>query len=73
MPLLLTSNDICEYFQGKRASFKQWLRKWMVEMKISQLVILTSSHAHERIDIQLQGLVINLTLMLKMVTTKFPI
>ncbi|XP_063441854.1 proteasome assembly chaperone 2-like isoform X2 [Mytilus edulis] len=43
------------FVQGKRASFKQWLRKWMVEMKISQLVILTSSHAHERIDSQLQG------------------
>ena len=43
------------FIRGKRTSFKQWLKTWMKEEKIEQLVILTSSHAHERIDCQLEG------------------
>jgi len=43
------------FIKGKRALFKSWLRKWMKEVNIGQLVILSSSHAHERIDSQLEG------------------
>ncbi|KAH9499766.1 Proteasome assembly chaperone 2 [Bulinus truncatus] len=41
--------------KGKRKEFADWLVSWIKENQFDQVVILTSSFAHERIDQQLSG------------------
>lgn len=43
------------FVKGKMSSFRRWLTGWVKENKFEKLVILSSMHAHERLDIQLQG------------------
>ncbi|KAK3608034.1 hypothetical protein CHS0354_031020 [Potamilus streckersoni] len=43
------------FIKGKRPCFRNWLVQWIKENKFKMVVILTSTHAHERIDVQLQG------------------
>ena len=43
------------FLQGKMASYRRWLISWIKENKFEKVAILSSMHAHERLDIQLQG------------------
>ncbi|KAK3086850.1 hypothetical protein FSP39_024409 [Pinctada imbricata] len=43
------------FVRGKATSFRKWLMSWIKEKGFSKVVILTSSHAHERLDRQLGG------------------
>ncbi|KAL3860700.1 hypothetical protein ACJMK2_010791 [Sinanodonta woodiana] len=43
------------FIKGKRPCFRNWLVQWIKDSKFKMVVILTSTHAHERIDVQLQG------------------
>lgn len=47
--------EMLYFFKGKMSSFRRWLTGWVKENKFEKLVILSSMHAHERLDIQLQG------------------
>nr|XP_022312143.1 proteasome assembly chaperone 2-like [Crassostrea virginica] len=43
------------FVKGKMASYRRWLISWIKENKFEKVAILSSMHAHERLDIQLQG------------------
>lgn len=43
------------FVKGKMPSFRRWLISWIKENKFEKVVILSSMHAHERLDVQLQG------------------
>lgn len=47
--------EMLYFLKGKMSSFRRWLTGWVKENKFEKLVILSSMHAHERLDIQLQG------------------
>ncbi|XP_067834326.1 proteasome assembly chaperone 2 isoform X2 [Heptranchias perlo] len=42
--------------QGKHRSFRQQLFSWFKESEFSRIVVLSSSHAHHRVDRQLVGM-----------------
>ncbi|KAL5021422.1 hypothetical protein ScPMuIL_000577 [Solemya velum] len=41
--------------KGKKSFFVSWLAAWIKEQKFKQVVIVTSSYSHERLDTQLSG------------------
>ncbi|XP_048778809.2 proteasome assembly chaperone 2-like [Ostrea edulis] len=43
------------FVKGRMPSFRHWLTSWIKENKFEKVVILSSMHAHERLDVQLQG------------------
>ncbi|XP_059170206.1 proteasome assembly chaperone 2-like [Physella acuta] len=43
------------FIKGRRKEYVEWLTNWIKEQQFHQVVILTSSFAHERLDHQLTG------------------
>ena len=43
------------FVKGKKKQYMEKLMKWVKEVQFKEVVIITSSFAHERLDNQLQG------------------